>query len=168
MKLKRLFGFLSGSEANDRRRLLSDWVAIEPNSVDPLKQEKLGRVTIAYRMSPFDVPRAMRAEYDAVTENYILEFKYLAAEPLNVKHQGPVTLELGKNSGRLYKMGVHQPSQGANLINEEALATALEAGFRTLQSDTQTDLPHVSYEAAREAFRRNKDSVLAPLALVAG
>ena len=87
---------------------LSDWVNINLDTESLKQEEELeGGVKVMISPSPYDVPGAVKAEFDPSKGQIRILFRYIGSEP--VKHQSGdtgVVFGMGKNSGRLYEVGV--------------------------------------------------------------
>ncbi len=87
---------------------MSDWVNLNIDT-ESLKEEKEleDGVKVIVSPSPYDVPGAMKAEFDASSSKLRILFRYIGSEP--VKHQAGkqgLAFGVGKNSGRLYEIGM--------------------------------------------------------------
>jgi hypothetical protein len=63
-------------------------------------------------ISPYDIPEAFRVSPDPVNHSIlVIEFKYTTEEPLEPgRRVEGITLRVGKNSGRLYKIEIDAKS----------------------------------------------------------
>jgi hypothetical protein len=99
-------------------------------------------VTFDVMMSPYDVPRQVRGNYDKDLEHFVIEFDYLDSEPLKERRVDRyVSLQVGKNSGRLYRIEVD--------------TVALNAG----QIQLRVSLSDLNLEPGRPEQKRNYDAV---------
>lgn len=88
------------------------WIKLDPEALTEAQREEVPHsqpdVKIQLSVSPYDVPEAVRGFFTDSGKSFVIEFKYLDDEP---KEERPadheVTLHIGKNSGRLYKIQVN-------------------------------------------------------------
>lgn len=92
----------------------SEWSDVPAKEINKPKERNQQGVKIQFMLSPSDIPAAYRAvDKDG---KYIIEFKYLSSpEPTRTTEQGDgVSLEIGKNSRRIYKIILTPKSLCAN------------------------------------------------------
>ena len=65
------------------------------------------------QLSPYDVPRKVKATYDEKEKTFSLKFDYLTSrEPTTIEHSSDkIKLHIGKISGKLYEVNIHCPSK---------------------------------------------------------
>ena len=74
-------------------------------------------------ISPYDIPEAVRAFKDG--QRLIVEFKYATEETYRSVHKGNITLKVGRNSGRLYRIEVDVKGKAENFriaVSEAGIA----------------------------------------------
>ncbi len=87
------------------------WIKVDPNTLNPAKQETVEGTKVTIKASPYDVPDAYRGYFDNKIGRYVVEFRYLSEEPVRRENHGPhLTLRIGKRSSRVY--GVEIDSRG--------------------------------------------------------
>lgn len=153
----------------------TSWIPVVAHQ-QPLWKETNDRgVLVSYRVSPHDVPRAVRGSYDAQIDRFVIELRYLDNEDsLKKKVDDFVVLRIGKNSKRLLgieldtkNMGVHTVGlhiQEAKLRRAEALGKLSDAVERFEKSANE---PNTSYELALQALRQKEEEVM-PDCMLAG
>lgn len=137
---------------------MSDWI---PLDADVLEQgvgevKRLGASRAEEFPSPYDVPEAIRAVFDPVSERLTIELKYLGDEPRHGRAgTSRVDLSLGRNSHRVYGITVDlhgnpQPPRGVvGLVNE-----ALNRMAETYKGKAS------HYGIAKQALRYASDRLL--------
>jgi hypothetical protein len=105
---------------------MSEWVLIDAarhRRTLPTSQHAGHSSTV----SPYDIPEAMRVRVeDRDGDVLVIEFRYTTEEPLVWKSRGDrVSLGIGKNSGRLYKIHARMPGVSAG---DRVRVTVGEAG----------------------------------------
>jgi hypothetical protein len=85
---------------------MSDWVNlnIDTESLKVVKELEDG-VKVIVSPSPYDVPGAIKAEFDRSKSQLRILFRYIGTEPLK-RHSASrgLSFGVGKNSGRLYEI----------------------------------------------------------------
>jgi hypothetical protein len=121
---------------------MSGWIEVDSQKINPPTQVNVNGVTFDVMMSPYDVPRQVRGNYDKDLEHFVIEFDYLDSEPLKERRVDRyVSLQVGKNSGRLYRIEVD--------------TVALNAG----QIQLRVSLSDLNLEPGRPEQKRNYDAV---------
>jgi hypothetical protein len=90
---------------------MSNWIPLKRRFLRRCSETVLPHNARGPHASPYDVPEAVRA-FQSPTDNSVLviEFMYATQEPLEKEASGEtVTLGIGKNSGRLYRIEVRMP-----------------------------------------------------------
>jgi hypothetical protein len=86
---------------------MSEWLQLDARQLSKEVTKTIRGVTVKLALSPYDVPNSVRGFRDDNSPFFVIEFKYVTDEPLRVVNPGePVQLELGVNSGRIYKIKV--------------------------------------------------------------
>src|SRR5437870_9940540 len=105
---------------------MSEWVKLDTTQLNPETHENIRGVDITVVMSTYDVPEAVRGNYDESLKRFVIEFRYIGDEPYTCREQADnIALRIGKNSGRLY--GIE--------VNVDAIrATAVSLRVKVIQS----------------------------------
>ncbi len=97
---------------------MSEWVRLDSEKLNTPQQEAIRGVNITVRMSPYDVPEAVRGYYDEDQERFVIEFRYIGEEPFRRKQKGKhITLRVGRHSGRLYGIEVDVKAMKAQSVD---------------------------------------------------
>ena len=82
-----------------------DWVTVSQHDLNEVESKEQRGIKLEFMFSPSDLPVAWRIG-PAKGDTHVVEFKYLTdSEPKKVEHKADgVSLELGKNSKRIYKI----------------------------------------------------------------
>ena len=103
---------------------MSHWLPLKI-SEDAVELESVTRdgVHITLVMSPFDIPEAVRGSYDDESGLFSIEFRYPVMEKKTTRAAGAehVTLVVGKNSERLYRIEIDVRSLGANQVTLQTI-----------------------------------------------
>jgi hypothetical protein len=84
---------------------LAHWLRIDPELIEEKRTETAfgGRTSLS--VSPYEIPEAIKGEFDSAAKSIVLEFKYIDDEPCISFKQGPnVTVDLGRNSRRMQRI----------------------------------------------------------------
>jgi len=105
-------------------------INLSQKDIQQEKSNKIGSAKISFFASPSDVPNQMRTIQN--NEDIIIEFKYLTSEESTKKvDKNDVTLEVGKSSGKIYKVIISKSSI------EEDTPLKLEIAFETAESSVE-------------------------------
>lgn len=85
----------------------SKWYDVDQKHASISDSKKMGKTTIQTFSSPYDVPEKVRVRYDKAAEMLLIELLYIGGEePLEEQTDGPVTLKIGRHSGRIHNVEV--------------------------------------------------------------
>jgi hypothetical protein len=84
-------------------------------------------VNVQVYLSPYDVPEAVSRHYDEALKRFVIEFRYPGGgEPLTPEARDEyVTLQVGRNSGRICRIEIDVNALQATLVGLSILAPAL-------------------------------------------
>lgn len=93
---------------------MNRWHPFDPEKFFMTKFEGEKGVSIKVSLSPFDVPDAVRGNYDERLKRFIIEFRYIQDEPWARMDAGEhVAFRIGRTSHRLY--GIELDADGLNV-----------------------------------------------------
>lgn len=139
---------------------MSNWLNVNPVDFAKTTKKQVGGVEVDAVISPYDVPDAVRSYFDVSTNSHALEFTYGGkSEPMiSVTKSGHITLEEGKNSGRLYRILVHpKVSPGKHVPDYLASVFAV---LSEAQKDTGTWRRFDNFGVAKDILVRHQDDLL--------
>lgn len=93
------------------------WLTLDQQNLSNAQTENIRGIQINLFVSPYDVPTAVRGRYDESLKKFLIEFKYIADEPLRKETHGHLALRVGKRSGRLYAIEVDVYSLNADSVS---------------------------------------------------
>ena len=142
---------------------MSEWVRLDSETLNTPQLEAIRGVNITVRMSPYDVPEAVRGYYDKALRRFVIEFRYIGDEPLKPKQEGEyIKLRIGRHSGRLYGIEVD-----VDAMKAQAADLNLKVSDAVLQAIDSLLLPkpsrHENYEVAKDAITQKKGEIFASL-----
>lgn len=109
---------------------MSEWVRLNAEKLNMPKRQAVRGADITVRMSPYDVPEAVRGYYDEELKRFVIEFRYIGDEPFRQKQKGEhITLRMGRHSGRLYGIEVDVGAMKAQRVSGNDPSPA-SASFR--------------------------------------
>jgi hypothetical protein len=133
---------------------MSDWVNINIDTEGIREERELeDGVKVIVSPSPYDVPGAVKAEFDQSKGHLRILFRYIGTEPVKRQTgQSGVLFGMGKNSGRLYEIDVKI---------DEAEIKGLTANELTARISQVIDhVPKVStYGERKENYRLAKQAL---------
>jgi hypothetical protein len=119
--------------------------------------------------SPHDIPELFRTYADLRLNELIIEFKYIDEEPLQQTSSDDLRLWLGRNSHRLYRIGIsagtlkpHDPNSKARFLYE--LSRALEQ----LERQPSTASASSNYEFLKSGISNEQNTIFERLAETSG
>jgi hypothetical protein len=103
------------------------WIPLKPEQLDAKQQEASKGMHFEFSLSPYDIPESVRGYYCPDRKRFVIELKYITEEPLNErKLSNHVTVQEGKNSGRIYNVLIDVDALNVGLISA-AIREAREA-----------------------------------------
>jgi hypothetical protein len=84
------------------------WIPLNPDALNSGEALPAPHgIHISFKMSPYDVPEAVRGFLDESRDQFVIEFKYmLQEEPTRSEEKDGVVFRIGKHSGRVYELCV--------------------------------------------------------------
>jgi|SRR5215207_6986941 len=93
------------------------WTYVDPTTLTESVKKKVDGVEVTLLVSPYDIPDAFRGYYDHNKKRFIVEFHYLGDEQRKeVAQSEHVTLQLGRNTGRIYGLLIDVDKAGAQWV----------------------------------------------------
>ena len=137
---------------------MNEWVRLDAEKLNTPQSQAIRGVNITVRMSPYDVPEAVRGYYDEAQRRFVIEFRYIDDEPLQKKQEGAhITLRIGRHSGRLYGIEVDVDAMKSQAVD-------LNQAIDSLASLPRKRSRHENYEVAKKAIAEKKGEIFASLA----
>lgn len=142
---------------------MAEWIQVDPTAVSPSSLKDVHGVELNVQISPYDVPRQVRGNYDTSLTQFVIEFRYLGDEPLRDQRLDQhVTLQVGRNSGRLYEIHVDVDSLRAQKVQLRLhLGQVVSEGIRQLAASRPERTKN--YELARQILEEHREELLEPL-----
>ena len=107
---------------------MTNWVTLDQTELNLPHQETVKGVTVEVMLSPYDIPSHVRGDYDSEIDKFVIEFKYLGAEPTKyVRQSDSLSLRVGKNSGRVYAIEIDVDHLKAEAVQLKMLAPQVAA-----------------------------------------
>jgi hypothetical protein len=103
------------------------WIPLDPKQLDAKQEEASKGMHLEFSLSPYDIPQSVRGYYCEDRKRFVIEFKYITEETLNERKLAEhVSVQEGKNSGRMYKVFIDVEALNIGLISA-AIRKAREA-----------------------------------------
>lgn len=135
----------------------ANWVYLDTDTIDrdvnKEHRKLIGGVDVLVRLSPYDVPIAMRSTIDTDHDRVKLEFRYIGSdESLDVIPVADnMDVLLGKTSGRLYAISVDR-SLLSHASSSQQMESSFESAIRKLKALSLKRLRPENYTAAQKAM----------------
>jgi len=144
---------------------MTDWLQLDPTKLNRPRTRKVRGVQINVLLSPYDVPQAVRGNYDQSLQRFVIEFLYLGDEPWRRDLKDAViTLRIGKNSERLLGIEVNVHCIQAEAVELRMhVAQAVTKAIEHLASQHAGSRHSGSYEVAKDAISETKDKLFKEL-----
>lgn len=147
--------------------MATKWLPLDPAEWNKPQRKSIHGVTVNMYLSPQDVPEAVQGFYDEAMSCFAIEFRYPTGEEhkSNVAYDPHVTLTVGKNSNRLYRIGIdvdrlQAKSVGLYMYVQAAMAKDVPHAIEQLASERKRALREGNYRLAEEVIVRHKDELL--------
>lgn len=145
---------------------MTRWVKIklDPESLNRPRRETIQGSDIETFLSPYDVPESVIGNYSSEAKTFTIEFSYLSSgEPVKPVRAGAVTLWIGENSSRLYKMqlsGFYPPTHSSRISE---FLSAIDQGTAILSAKRERNRRLGNYQVAKEVIAERGKELLEEL-----
>ena|SRR3989338_4249015 len=109
---------------------MKNWVTLNEIAIDKSHHhtDPNDGVVIEVSMSPYDIPKAVAGYKTENQEWFIIEFKYISEEPVDVKTETKnIKLFVGKNSDRIYQIHINLKEFNASSVTLKVKEESLKA-----------------------------------------
>lgn len=109
------------------------------------------------RLSPFDVPHSAEAEFDEVRKRFVITLLYLTTEerPRTEKVGENLEIVLGKNTGKLYRIIIHNTSLETLPNIRLTLSNALDSMVKRVSAESSW-ANRLNYQMARDVLQNER------------
>ena len=147
---------------------MTDWVPLNAKTLALPKQRKIRGVDITLVMSPYDIPEAVRGDYNRESQKFVIEFRYMSDEPWErYRYNKDIVLRIGRNSRRLYGIEVDIHALAAQMINLRMnVAKAVTDAIDRLAHQSERLQRRENYEVAKDAIEEKQKEIFESLAPV--
>jgi hypothetical protein len=153
---------------------MANWVEVDWNRLNQPRRETINGVEVTVYFSPYDMPEAVKGEYNDAKDRFVIRFQYLGGEE-PVEHRDEdehVRLGIGKKTSRLHEILVDVKSLQANGVmlkmqQSDLVADEVENAIAKFASFTAAPRKG-NYEAVSEALQQQREQVYSPLAGACG
>jgi hypothetical protein len=137
------------------------WIEIDPSKYDEDQAVEQSGVEFHVFISPYDMPEAVRGDYEPLKDRFVITFKYLGQEALKSEAlDEEVTLYIGEKSNRLYRIETDVKRLGVN-----AVVLKVSRAFDQLLSRLdRKHAPRDNFRIAKSVIADNQKKLLAGLA----
>jgi hypothetical protein len=147
---------------------MTDWVSLNAKTLALQKHRTIRGVDITLVMSPYDIPEAVRGDYNKELQRFVIEFRYMSDEPWERSRcDNNIILRIGRNSGRLYGIEVDVHALAAQMINLRMdVAKAVTNAINRLARQAERAQRRENYEVAKDAIEEKQNEIFESLATV--
>lgn len=148
---------------------MADWIPLNTRTHELPKRHKIRGVDITLVMSPYDIPDAVRGEYNKDLHRFVIEFRYISDEPWErSKYNDYIVLRIGRNSRRLYgiEVDVHALSGGESVYRNERIdvgmnvANAVKNAINEFARERgRAHRRRQNYEIAQDAIEEKQNQI---------
>ena len=135
---------------------MSRWIQVDQKTVNPPRLERHQGVNLQVMVSPYDVPEAIRGEYDQGIKKFVVELKYLSAEEPpyeKLTKGGGIVLYVGERTKRIYRIEIDVDALDATQVS--LIIGRLEDAIDELPAVTRSG----NYGAAKRAIESTRDDL---------
>jgi hypothetical protein len=139
---------------------MSNWFRFSVSEKEESSSKSIrGRNTTVFT-SPYDVPQHFRVFADKNRNEYIVEFKYIDDEPLRRRVFNHVDLWIGRNSCRLYRIGVSRGSINPDdPASRESFLQNVQQAIDRLQYDAPKAAAFHNYQVTKSGISDVRNTV---------
>ncbi len=140
---------------------MENWVMVDQKDLmKKIGQKKVKGVGINLFLSPYDIPEAVKGDYDEKAGQFIISFNYFTGvEDLQSEITDKnVTLKVGKNSNRIYKIVINVKALGAKVV-QLALLKEVINNFEARSKSRNVE----NYEVAKRILSENQKEIFKQL-----
>lgn len=140
---------------------MSEWLRVDPLNFIKAAVKNVGGVQVNTVLSPYDVPDAVRSDFDSETDRCTLEFAYGGRDERmhTIEISSNISLVEGERSGRLYRILVRPVAPG-----KRCTTTDLESVMKAL-ADARSESPSwrkaINFDVAKDILQRNEKLLVA-------
>lgn len=162
---------------------MANWFQVDWEKLNQPRPGQIKGVEVTVYFSPYDMPEAVKGEYDTVKGRFAIRFRYLGGEE-PIEYRDPdedIQLGIGKQTQRLHEILVDVQRLKASIVAiemcegpsvlEKNVANKVEQAITKLASSsaTTTTLPPTdNYKVASKALEQQRDHVFSGLAAACG
>lgn len=140
---------------------MNQWHLFDPEEFNMSKSEGEKGISIKVSLSPFDVPDAVRGNYDEQLKRFIIEFRYIQDEPWERMDAGEhVAFRIGRTSHRLY--GIELVADGMNVDHSLVLKKA-QGAMETVAKRQPRAVRTENMKALKDIVRGQSRNILSGL-----
>ena len=152
---------------------MSQWRKVDNEQVNRPTEEQIDGITIRMLVSPFDVPEAVRGDFNNARKTFAISFKYRAGEESlsEQRFDDDTVLFVGRASGRIYRIEIDLKRVMVNgvalelsvPVSGEVIAREAEQAIHGLSDRLRTPWRSGNYRVAQEVIKDNESELFACL-----
>jgi hypothetical protein len=154
---------------------MPNWIHIDQDALAAPRVDTLRGVDVTIYFSPYDVPEAVRGDYDPSRKRFVVQFKYPGGEEepdLEPQQREHALFRVGRRTGRLYEIEVDVDSLGAQTVGLNFQTAKAQKAFDVASAAIKVFSPGRgrmapnNYIAASGAISQVKEQLVDSLAAV--
>ncbi len=149
---------------------MSEWIRLDEEEIARLDRQLSGQseengIEINVYMSPYNVPLAVRADYDKSKDRFVIHLKYISDEPVTRRPgEDRITLAVGKHSGRLYGIEIDTGDLDVKAVRLQLhVQQEIDRTLQHLLEDPPEWLRPQSYSVAKQVISDKSDQLFSRL-----
>ena len=154
---------------------MANWAEVNWEKLNQPRREEINGVEVTVYFSPYDMPEAVKGEYNDAKDRFVILFQYLGGEePVEyVEEDKHIRLGIGKETKRLHEVLVDVEGLRATSVMVKVQSDLVESEVKdAITKFAKTSRGAVArknnYEAAWEALEQQRDHVYSALAGACG
>jgi hypothetical protein len=155
---------------------MAKWVQVDWEKLNQPRQQTINGVEVTVYLSPYDMPEAVKGEYNDAKDRFVVRFQYLGGkEPIEYRSEDEhVQLGIGRKTSRLHEILVDVNALQANSVMLKMQPSDLVANEvkdaidRFARSPVAAAPQKGNYEAVSEVLQQRREQVYSPLAGACG
>lgn len=115
---------------------MAKWIQMPAHDFVKFTDKEVSGVRLNVMLSPFDVPRRIRGDYNITINRFVIDFEYLEHEKTELqKLDENVSLDVGQNSGRIRRILIDVKRLNATSVGLGIIIQAVDKALDELSSE---------------------------------
>lgn len=138
--------------------MTNEWLSVQASEFEQDLCDRGSIVGLHMYTSPYDVPQGVRGGYDASLKRFVIEFRYIAPEETTeLDLEQHVVAEVGRNSGRIYRLIVDVDSLQVEGVRLQLSHVVDELPLKRQRRGVAA--PRDNYRVAKEVMEKQRHAL---------